>query len=291
MSLKVSATVILYNPEDEIFDNILSYAKDVDNLIVVDNSTTHNDNLIKRLEEFNNLIYINNNANLGIATALNIGCDKAIEKESDWILTMDQDSRFINFKHYKECLLHLEDKDNTALLCANTNWSEEKGIPNNPSFENKEQFTAITSANFLNLKLFEQIGRFEDKLFIDLVDYDYCLRVQVKNFKILYFKDALVQHSLGAVFKRKNLITRKIRTKVEHNPQRVYYFARNYLYTAKMYGKRFPKEIGMLKTINILFVHEVTKIILYEDDKFKKLYAKLLGLYHFVINQYGKQDI
>ncbi len=291
MSLKVSATVILYNPEDEIFDNILSYAKDVDNLIVVDNSTTHNDNLIKRLEEFNNLIYINNNANLGIATALNIGCDKAIEKESDWILTMDQDSRFINFKHYKECLLHLEDKDNTALLCANTNWSEEQGIPDNPSFDGKDQFTAITSANFLNLKLFEQIGRFEDKLFIDLVDYDYCLRVQVKNFKILYFKDALVQHSLGAVFKRKNLITRKIRTKVEHNPQRVYYFARNYLYTAKMYGKRFPKEIGMLKTINILFVHEVTKIILYEDDKFKKLYAKLLGLYHFVINQYGKQDI
>lgn len=292
MVSKISATVILYNPEDEIYDNILSYGHNVDLLIVVDNSTKHNNELINRLtKEFTNLIYINNNANLGIATALNTGCDCAKEHGSKWILTMDQDSKFINFDHYKACLFNLNKTNDIALLCANTNWNSELGIPNTPSFESKEQFTAITSANFLNLELFETIGRFEDKLFIDLVDYDYCLRVQVKNFKILYFKDALVQHALGSVFERKNLITRKVRTKVEHNPQRVYYFARNYLYTAKMYGKRFPKEIGMLKTLNILFIHEVTKIILYENEKLKKLYAKLIGLYHFSINKYGKYDI
>ena len=183
MSLKISATVILYNPDDEIFENISSYSNDVDSLIVVDNSTRHDANLVDRLHKnFKNMIYINNNANLGIATALNIGCDEAIKSGSDWILTMDQDSKFINFKHYKQCLLNLDSYENIALLCANTNWSEELGIPKNPSFDNEEKFSAITSANFLNLKLFEQIGRFEDKLFIDLVDYDYCIRVQIQNF-------------------------------------------------------------------------------------------------------------
>jgi len=292
MSLKLSATVILYNPEDEIFDNISSYANDVDMLIVVDNSTTYNVPLIDKLKsEFSNMTYINNNANLGIATALNIGCDEAIQNSCDWILTMDQDSRFINFPHYKKCLESLQNSDDIALLCANTNWSEPLGIPKNPTCENEEKFSAITSANFLNLKLFEQVGRFEDKLFIDLVDYDYCIKIQVQKLKILYFKDALVAHSLGTVFRRKNLITGKIRTKVEHNPQRVYYFARNYLYVASKYGKQFPKEMGMLKTLNILYIHELTKIILYEADKSKKINAKLIGLYHFLIGKYGKQDI
>ncbi len=292
MNLKVAATVILYNPEEDTIENISSYANDVDILVVVDNSTRHNIDLIDILhQKFKNMIYINNNANLGIATALNIGCDKAIEDGCDWILTMDQDSKFINFPHYKKCLLNLQNSDNIALLCANTNWSEPLGIPENPTCKNEEKFSAITSANFLNLNLFEQVGRFEDKLFIDLVDYDYCVKVQVEKFKILYFKDALVAHSLGTVFQRKNLITGKLRTKVEHNPQRVYYFARNFLYTASQYGKQFPKEMGMLKIINILFIHEVTKILLYENDKFKKISAKFMGLYHFMIGKYGKYDI
>ena len=96
---------------------------------------------------------------------------------------------------------------------------------------------------------------------------------------------------MGTVFRRKNLITRKLRTKIEHNPQRVYYFARNYLYTASQYGKIFPEEMGMFKIINIIFIHEITKILLYEDNKLKKIYAKFLGLFHFIIEKYGKYDI
>ena len=283
----LAAVVVLYNPEDEIFNNILSYSNNINILIIVDNSTLHNDMLIKKIKRLNNIIYVNNNANLGIATALNIGCDKAIENNCDWILTMDQDSKFLNFIHYKNCLYSLLDNDNIALLASNTTYNAKEYLPENPTCNYEEKFIVITSGNFLNLKLFNNIGRFEDKLFIDLVDYDYCLKVHEKNYKILYFKDALVEHKLGSVFRRKNLITKKIRTKIEHNPQRTYYFARNFLYIASKYGKKFPREMGMLKIINILFIHEVTKIILYEDTKLKKIYAKFLGLYHFLINKYG----
>ena len=59
----------------------------------------------------------------------------------------------------------------------------------------------------------------------------------------------------------------------------------------KKYGKQFPKEMGMLKTLNILYIHELTKIILYEADKLKKISAKLLGLKHFFLKKYGKFDI
>ena len=187
-NIKVAACVVLYNPEDEIFENISSYISNVDLLYIVDNSTTHNQKLIEKLlNTFTNIEYINNNDNLGIATALNIGCNKALVNGYDWILTMDQDSKFINFPHYLHCLETLEESNNIAILSANTNYNKEMKIPTQAICDFEEKFSAITSANLLNLKLFEQIGKFEDKLFIDLVDYDYCIKAQMNNFKVLYF--------------------------------------------------------------------------------------------------------
>ena len=289
---KVAACVVLYNPEDDVYENIVSYVTEVDVLFVVDNSTRHNEDLINRLHtSFSNIEYINNNENLGIATALNIGCTEALKKGYEWILTMDQDSRFINFCDYLSCLSKLDNTDNIALLSANTNYNEEMTVPTKPECSFEEKFSAITSANLLNLKLFEKIGRFEDKLFIDLVDYDYCIKAQIHNFKILYFPHIFVKHALGTVFLRKNPFTKKIRSKREHNPQRTYYFARNYLYLSKQYGRYFPKQLNMPKVLNTLFIHEVTKILLYEDQKGAKLYAKLLGLWHFLTNKYGKHTL
>jgi rhamnosyltransferase len=290
--MKIAATVVFYNPEDDIFDNISSYITDVEKLIIIDNSTKYNLGLINKLKNtFSNIEYINNNGNLGIATALNIGCMKAIEYNFEWILTMDQDSKFINFEHYKKCLFSLNNQDNIALIAANTMWHAKEHLPSHPTCNYEEKFLVITSANFLNLNLFESIGRFEDKLFIDMVDHDYCIRAQEKKYKIYYFKDVLVEHSLGNLFKRKNLITRKVKNKIEHNPQRVYYITRNFLYTWKQYSDIFPKEFNLIKTINILFIHQITKIILYEDQKLKKIYAKFLGLTHFLMSKYGKYDI
>ncbi len=291
-SIKVAATVILFNPEDCVYDNIKSYSNEVETLIVVDNSTTHNQKLTTKLKKsFQNIIYINNNENIGIATALNIGCEKAIELGYDWILTMDQDSCFLNFTDYLQCLQKIPNPNSTAIIAANTLWNANKYIPLNPTFTYEEKFLVITSANFLNLTLFEEIGKFEDKLFIDMVDHDYCIRVNIYKYQILYFKDILVEHSLGSLFKRKNIFTGKIRNKIEHSPQRAYYIVRNTLYISKSYSKLFPKEFNLLKTINIIFIHEVTKIIIYEDQKIKKIYAKLLGLYHFAKGTFGKFTI
>jgi rhamnosyltransferase len=289
---RVAGCVVLYNPEDDVFENIASYILNIDLLFIVDNSTTHNKKLIEKLSNtFSNIEYINNNDNLGIATALNIGCNKALEKDYEWILTMDQDSQFINFSHYLSCLGGLQNTDNIAILSANTNYNEKMKVPKEAVCNFEEKFSAITSANLLNLKLFEQIGKFEDKLFIDLVDYDYCIKAQVNNYRVLYFPNIFVKHALGTVFLRKNIFTKKVRAKREHNPQRTYYFARNYLFLSKKFGKNFPKELNIFKILNILFIHEVTKILLYEDQKAAKLRAKFLGLFHFLTNKYGKHII
>ncbi len=47
----------------------------------------------------------------------------------------------------------------------------------------------------------------------------------------------------------------------------------------------------MLHILNIVFIHDVTKILIYEIDKWNKLKAKFIGLYHFIINRYGKYNL
>ncbi|MBL3519334.1 glycosyltransferase [Aliarcobacter lanthieri] len=291
--IKLSACVVLYNPENETFDNIITYGNYVDKLIVIDNSTNKNEFLINKLNIFFNdkLVYINNNCNLGIATALNLACDKAISLRFNWILTMDQDSSFINFEHYKQCLFNLNNYNDIGLLAANTTRGALEKLTKNQTFEYEEKLIVITSSNIINLKYFNKVGRFDDKLFIDMVDYDFCAKIIKANLKILYFKDVLVEHSLGEIHLRKNILTGKEKYKIEHNAQRVYYIARNSLYLSKKYRKIFPKEFGLLKNINIIFIHDVTKILLYEEDKLRKIKAKIIGLFHFFINKFGKFDI
>jgi len=280
---------VLYNPTDEIFENIDSYVSFIDTLIVIDNSESIDQKIKHELySRYNNLVYIGSNENFGIATALNIACDKGIELGFEWILTMDQDSKFINFSDYIKCLLKLENKEETAILGSNTMWHAADHLPSNPTCNHIEKFLVITSGNFLNLKLFNDIGRFEDKLFIDMVDHDYCMKAQQKNYKIYFYKDILVEHSLGMLFQRKNIFTGKIRNKIEHSPQRAYYITRNSFYLYKKYSKEFPEEFNLLKTLNILFIHEITKILIYEDQKIKKIKAKLIGLYHALSDRYGK---
>lgn len=289
--MKISATVVLYKPDLSVLNNIESYGYDVDLLIVIDNSEKVNKELqVELLERFKNIVYYSKNQNLGIATALNIACDISIENECDWILTMDQDSKFLNFKHYINCLIKLDDTSEVALLGANTRRYAQEELPHEPSFEYSEEFSLITSANFLNLKLFNAIGRFDEKLFIDVVDFDYCIRVNLNKYKIYLFKDVLVEHSVGNLYKRKNLITRKTRNKIEHSPIRVYYYTRNYLNLCSKYNNFYPEKFGFLKILNMLYIHEITKIILYEDQKIKKFYAKIIALWHYLTNRYGKYE-
>lgn len=291
--IKTAACVVLYNPSIEVLENIATYANKVDKFIVIDNSDIQQREIIEDLKTtYPDLIYINNHANLGIATALNIACDSAIAQNSDWILTMDQDSKFINFQDYVHCLHSLDQQSDIALLAPKTGrFSPEEIGKNAQDCTFEEQFIVITSGNFLNLHLFNSIGRFDDNLFIDVVDYDYCAKVKLAGCKTLLFKNILLEHQLGVLHKRKNVLTGKIKYKTEHNPQRAYYIARNYLYLARKYHKSLPQEFGIFKVINIVFIHDITKILLYEDQKLQKITAKFLGAYHFMIGKYGKHTL
>lgn len=231
----LSATVVFYNPDNSAFDNIKSYLEYVNLLIIVDNSeypTIYPDSLIGESK----IQIINNKGNLGIATALNIGARMSIQNGYFWMLTMDQDSNFDKIEAEKYFSLFRSEKQEALGILSPSQLDVSEGT--------EQPLIVMTSGNIINLKSYQQIGGFCDKLFIDEVDHDYCLRTVLAKFDI---KQAPIKmnHSLGSyttftAFGKKLVIS-------THSPIRLYYIVRNNLYMFEKYGKLFPKLISERK--------------------------------------------
>ncbi len=89
--MNIAAVVIWFNPSLEFLENIKSYSKHVQKIIIVDNSDIDNSIL---LEEVPDIDYIPCLKNIGVASALNVGYERALASGAEWVLSMDQDSWF-----------------------------------------------------------------------------------------------------------------------------------------------------------------------------------------------------
>ena len=278
--MKINGVVVLYNPEKSILENIHSYIDELEVLYIVDNSESKNNDLILELKKINKCQYIDNEGNKGIAHALNVGAKLAIENDADWLLTMDQDSKF------------MDDSLNILLNYIKQNICKDIGIlspfhnitnNSNLAHETVEVDTVMTSGNLLNLKAYIEIGGFLEKLFIDYVDNEYCLRLKVNDFKILQVENVFLKHSLGAM-KSKKLFGKTIYY-TNHNYMRRYYITRNSLYVWNIYQKEFANYVKNDKKRNFI---NIVKILFLEKEKYIKFRSILCGIIDFYKNTFGK---
>ena len=104
-----------------------------------------------------------------------------------------------------------------------------------------------------------------EKLFIDYVDFEYCLRLRLNGFKIIQLNNITLYQELG------NMVTKRILFwKVgisNHSPQRIYYRVRNRLFVSSKYFLHFP--IWSIMQMAYLWI-EFGKIVLFEDNKILK---------------------
>lgn len=267
--MKICGVVVWYNPSDEEVRNISTYLNHVDRVIVVDNSSNDNRYLLNGI---NKIEYIANNENLGIAKALNIGCYKSIEYGYEYALTMDQDSRFdkdmiekfINLFHEK-----IKEDKSIAIFAPLTDDAEKKGYVEK----------IITSGNILDLNAFKVVNGFDDDLFIDEVDFDLCFKLLKNNYKLYRFKEVRLNHKLGNT-KEIKILNKKIST-MNHSHIRKYYIVRNRF----IMRSRYPEFTnGYLKDT----IKYVIKVILIEDEKYKKCKYILKGYFDYRKNILGK---
>ncbi|MEJ7679537.1 MAG: glycosyltransferase [Segetibacter sp.] len=185
--MKIASVVILYNPVDEVIKNILSYIDYVEKVYVIDNTEKTNIEIENSISSFPKAIFISDGENKGIANRLNQACKLAVKDGFDWLLTMDQDSSFSikDISTYKNCVQQLANTDQIAVTGVEIVRNENEGI--NCGFT--EVTSLITSGSMINLALLNAIGVFDEALFIDQVDFEYCYRALLKGYKVIQFNN------------------------------------------------------------------------------------------------------
>ena len=265
--LKIAGIVTLYNPTDKDISNINTYLKDIDRLYIVDN-TEGKDNK-DRIPKSKKIEYIFKNENLGVATAMNMGAEKALEEGYKWLLTMDQDTTFKKgvMDKMKEVIL----KEDTSKVGIVTPWHHTRLKDKKPETEYDDPHDVMTSGNLVNLDIWKKIGGYKDWLFIDGIDIEYCMNLHKQGYKILRINTIEIDHSLGDIFYRS--IRGRLFLCTNHAPIRRYYIMRNYQYIKDMYVKDDPGYCYALAGQR----HNMIGVLLFEKQKIKKIRMYIRG--------------
>jgi rhamnosyltransferase len=284
MNVNIAAVVVLYNPDSDVLDNINTYLNQVDKLFIIDNSDKSNAALINQNLYLSKIEYLHNKTNLGVATALNLAANKAIDQGFEYLLTMDQDSKAPPSMVSKllDCFL-IDSK--IAIVSPNLQSPEGRNLIYESIAPYMQVFTAWTSGNLVDLKIYNISGGYRADFFIDYVDHEFCLRLNKMGYKIYTCYKTTLKHKLGRI-EEKNLFFKKAYT-TNHSALRLYYRTRNRFVVKNIYKKIFP---DFFKQDDKTFRKIIIKVLLFENDKMKKLKYILRGYHDYRKNIFGKYE-
>lgn len=240
--MKIAAGIVLFNSNMERMQKCLSALfKQVDGIVVFDNVGNYQD----FFDTYKNKVtYLTEGRNMGISYALNRIMNQAINNGYEWVLTMDQDTIIPDNMLEEFCQYPLSEK--TAIICPQV--IDKRRVYMHAS-EDIERYAktdfCITSASCTNLEIWKSIGGFDENLFIDFVDNDYCKRLRLKGFEIVVCNRVVIDQQFGDIElksphqvsfymwlskKLKNKNIAKLTYKKKVSPLRVYFVHRNLIY-------------------------------------------------------------
>jgi rhamnosyltransferase len=283
--MKIAAAVILYYPDKNVSENIVSYSYFTEKTYILDNSENLDESIYATLKKINNTQYFNDGENQGIAVRLNQIARLAISEGFDYLLTMDQDSHFskINIEQYLSCVSEFKDKDKVSMFGVKYDNSQNTGNICKP----QEAPHLITSGSLLNLKLYKKTDGFDEQLFIDEVDLEYCYQSILKGFKIIRFSNIFLNHELGKISYHRSFKNLASTPRMLHSPLRLYYMVRNHLYLSKKYKSHFPEDIKEGKGA---ILNRIKNNLLYGKEKLNSMKHILRAYRDFKRNKMGKKN-
>lgn len=279
--IKIAGTVVLYNADKNVISNIYSYLDQVNKLYIIDNSHIVSEFIKNEFLQNQKVVYLANQRNIGIAAALNLALNFAEQDGYEYLLTMDQDSYFDSTVVEKMLNRIIEDAG-IAILSARHHFP----IGKNETEENHkgmDNLVVMTSGNIVRVKVLRSAGGYKDELFIDYVDHEICLRLNNLGYRIRVCNECKVIHSLGNV-EEKNFFGKKIYP-TNHSCTRHYYQTRNRLFVYKTYKKLFP---AYFRSERVNFIKNILKIVLFEEQKRKKIKFIFRGFQDFRKNIFGE---
>ena len=268
---KTVGVIVTYNPDIELLKkNIDAVITQVRHLYITDNNSNDTDGLTRLVNDYKNVTLITNEKNMGLPYCYNLIMKKAKANNFEWLLILDQDSvcPANMMKEYAKAA-----KKNVAIISPsildinlNVETSERK---TNSEFEIVEG--CISSASLNNVMIAFEIGLFDERMFIDYVDYDFCKRVILNHYQIVKANNVILKHQVGeSSFVR--IFGRKVQI-YNHSPIRSFYFFRNKYYYARKYNLHFYNE-----PIFYLNIYKRLILLFFEQESLTKLKLAYKGI-------------
>jgi len=242
------AICVTYNPDPKLLHTVLSTcALQVEWVFVLDNGTR--EDIRSWIPEARNIECILLGTNRGIAAAFNEGIARARTEGFQYILLLDQDSVIPDkmVDQYRGLLERLQATGHAIAAIGpryvNPRTKQLSSFVRFQWFRNtylKPKVLSaavptdflISSGSFYPVGIFEKVGLFDENLFIDHVDTEWCLRAASLGFQCFGAAEVIMEHSLGESEVQLWLFRR--RTQPLHKPFRLYYIVRNSLLMYRM---------------------------------------------------------
>ncbi len=274
---QVCAVVTTFNPEASFPKTLEILLAQVGMIVVVDDSgCSHSKVDENSFIGCKNICYIKNKRNVGIAASLNKGIEYAKSIGFDFIITLDDDSTLGD--NYVSTLFEFLTGNKNALLAIGVN---DNLIVNSRPIVKR---AVITSGSLFSYNTFKSVGGFKEELFIDYVDFDFCLRLRLKNIGEIYsVPDALFEHQIG----ESSNIGKKFFyfNSYNHSSFRIYYQTRNAIYMLRKYFYNYPLY-SMYIGRNVLILP--LKVLLLDTNKLPKISYYFKGLMDGVLGRWGR---
>lgn len=278
----VAAVVVLFNPPDDLADNIRSYLGQVERVIAVDNTPEPAAEIVATLEEMG-VVHIALGENRGIGAALNLGCEKAMELGSEFAITLDQDSAAARGM-VERLLSCLGEGDSDDVISVVPRLQQVGGLPIELQASCIELSYAITSGAILRLSGAAALGGFREDYFIDQVDHEFCMRARRNGWRILQRRDAVLEHRMGELTQARRPFRFYY---TNYSALRRYYMVRNLLETRRVFGS---ENADWLRDERRQWIKDLPKMFLAEPDKLRKLKFMYQGWRDFRRGRFGRYE-
>lgn len=226
-------------------DALLRQSRPLEEIIVVDNGSE--DSTVETIRnQFPQVIVLEMGKNLGVGGALAAGLSyAALEKKHDWVWLLDQDSapadEALEQLLCGYVLSEQQRKAAAVLACLPTHgesglsypgllWRDRLVLPPAEVLQQPIWFVdaAISSGTMIRRDVVEAAGLPRTDFFIDLVDFEYCLRIRRQGYQIAIVRDSVLHHTLGTPRTFEFLGHKKAWS--DHASWREYYISRNHTY-------------------------------------------------------------
>ena len=281
------AIVVTFFPDEQLASRLATIVAESAHVIVVDNGSL-GEMLLSLAALGDRVELLRQGANLGLATALNIGVRRAIALGFSWVVTFDQDSQPVPGMVAALWTTHcqqpaaavigprIEDYD-----AAHSRYRWVRPHPKCRWFFQRiecidrdlfDVTLLVTSGSLMEVAVWTQLAGFDESLFIDYVDTDYCLKVLRSGRSLAVTAEAKLQHRVGAR-QPGRLLGRDLRP-MHHAAFRHYYIARNRVGMWRRHARAVPHWA----LFDLAFAcFNGFRVLAFESEKWAKVKAIVLG--------------